>query len=68
LLYKKQQNEKARDLDKKLKKALRLKQPLAESDEHDRQEPIVYQQSWLLWLLLGLTWLGIGIYVVVQIG
>jgi hypothetical protein len=66
-LYKKQQNEKARDLNKKLKKASKQKQPLAESDDHDLQEPIVYRQAWLPWLLLGLTWLGIGIYVVVKI-
>ncbi|HEY8037154.1 MAG TPA: DUF2956 domain-containing protein [Methylobacter sp.] len=63
-LYKKQQNEKARDLDRKLKKASRQKQQLAETDDHEIQESIVYRQSWLPWLLLALTWLGIGVYVI----
>jgi hypothetical protein len=66
-LYKKQQNEKARDLDRKLKKASRQKQQLAETDDHEIQERVVYRQSWLPWLLLALTWLGIGIYTFVQI-
>jgi hypothetical protein len=61
-LYKKQQNEKARDLDRKLKKASSQKvQPIG-SDNHEVQEKIICRQHWLPWLLLGLTWLGIGIY------
>lgn len=67
-LYKKQQNEKARDLNKKLKKVSRQKPQLAESDDHEIPETVVDGQSWLPWLLLGLTWSGIGIYAVVQMG
>ena len=62
-LYKKQQNEKARDLNRKLKKASRQKQQLPESDDHEIQKSIVYRQHWLPWLLLTLSWLGMGIYI-----
>jgi hypothetical protein len=61
-LYKKQQKEKARDLDRKLKKISSQKQQSIESDDHELQERIVYRQHWLPWLLLLLTWLGVGIY------
>ena len=58
-LYKKQQKEKARELSRIRKKLSSQKeQPL----EQDKQEIIVYQQHWLPWLLLLLTWLGMGIY------
>lgn len=61
-LYKKQQNEKARDLDRKLKRSSSQKvQPIG-SDNHEAQEKIIYRQHWLPWLLLGLTWLSVGIY------
>lgn len=61
-LYKKQQKEKARDLSRKLKKISSQKGQSVESDDHEIQEIIVYQQHWLPWLLLFLTWLGVGIY------
>jgi len=61
-LYKKQQKEKARDLNRKLKKISVQKEHSIESDDHEIQEPIVYRQHWLPWLLLFLTWLGVGIY------
>ena len=64
-LYKKQQNEKARDLNRKLKKTSKQKQQLVESDDHEIQESIIYRQHWLPWLLLSLTWLGMGIYILV---
>ena len=61
-LYKKQQKEKARDLNRKLKKISGQKQPAIESDDHEIQQRIVYRQHWLPWFLLLLTWLGVGIY------
>ena len=61
-LYKKQQKEKTRDLNRKLKKISSQKEQSIESDDHETQEKIVCRQNWLPWLLLFLTWLGIGIY------
>ena len=62
-LYKKQQKEKARDLNRKLKKISGQKaQSIEESDDHEIEVGIVYRQHWLPWLLLFLTWLGVGIY------
>ena len=64
-LYKKQQKEKARDLSRKLKKISSQKEQSIESDDHEIQENIVCRQHWLPWLLLFLTWLGVGIYFIV---
>ena len=64
-LYKKQQKEKARDLNRKLKKISNHKEQSIESDEHEIQERIVYRQHWLPWLLLFLTWLGVSVYFLV---
>jgi hypothetical protein len=61
-LYKKQQKEKARDLNRKLKKISSQKEQSIEPDDYEIQESIVYRQHWLPWLLLCLTWLGVGIY------
>ncbi|MGZ4981359.1 MAG: DUF2956 domain-containing protein [Methylobacter sp.] len=64
-LYKRQQKEKARDLNRKLKKVPSQKGQSIEPDDHEIQERIVYRQHWLPWLLLFLTWLGVGIYFLV---
>ena len=61
-LYKKQQKEKSRELNRKLKKLSGQKQPLLESDELDRPISIIYRQHWLPWLLLMMTWLGMALY------
>jgi len=61
-LYKRQQKEKARDLNRKLKKISSQRDQSIELDVHELQEEIVYRQHWLPWLLLFLTWLGVGIY------
>jgi hypothetical protein len=61
-LYKRQQNEKARELNKKLKKTARQKELSINSDNNEVQEYIIYRQHWLPWLLLFVTWLSIGIY------
>ena len=60
-LYKKQQKAKARDLDK-----MRHKQPKAKDHKAERQASadIRYRQHWLPWLLLVITWTGIGLYLV----
>jgi hypothetical protein len=59
--YRKQQNVRARELDKKLKKA---KQQVAPADAHEIkiQEKVVYRQNWLPWVLLILTWLAVAAY------
>ena len=59
--YKKQQNAKARELDKKLKKANQQVTP-SDSREVEVQERVVYRQRWLPWVLLVLTWLAVAAY------
>lgn len=62
-LYKKQQKEKARELDKKLKKVTDQQAQSTElSDDRELGPEIVYRQHWLPWLLLVVTWLGIAVY------
>ncbi len=63
-LYKRQQKEKARELNKQRKKLAKQKALQIEEDNPEIAEIIVYQQHWLPWLLLLLTWLAIGIYFV----
>ena len=65
-LYKRQQKEKARDLNKKLKKTSRQKESVIATAD-DEQAYIIYRQHWLPWLLLFLTWLGVGIYFLVLV-
>ena len=57
--YKKQQNAKARELDKKLKKA---NQQIAspEASEIEVQERVIHKQHWLPWALLVLSWLAMA--------
>jgi len=59
--YKKQQNARTRELDKKLKKA---NHKVTQSDEPEIQvqERIVHKQHWLPWVLLVLTWLSVAVY------
>ena len=62
--YKKQHSAKARELDKKLKKA---NQKVTQSDKPEAhnieiQERLVYKQHWLPWVLLVLTWLAAAVY------
>ncbi|WP_347990112.1 DUF2956 domain-containing protein [Methylomonas sp. AM2-LC] len=61
-LYKRQQKEKARELNKTRKKLANQRENTVEQNDSEGQEIIVYQQHWLPWLLLILTWLGFGIY------
>jgi hypothetical protein len=59
--YKKQQNAKARELDKKHKKA---NQQVTHPDAHEitTEEKVIYKRHWLPWVLLMLTWLAIAAY------
>ena len=59
--YKKQQNAKARGLDKKRKKA---KQQHASSgaQQIEVQEKVIYRQHWLPWLLLVISWIAMTAY------
>lgn len=61
-LYKKQQKEKARQLNKRLKKAARQKNESVESDEVESETIIIYRQHWLPWLLLAISWLAMGLF------
>jgi ABC-type xylose transport system substrate-binding protein len=59
--YKKQQNAKARELDKKLKK---VNQRPATPDTHETEieEKLIYRQHWLPWTLLVISWLAMAAY------
>ena len=59
--YKKRQNAKARELDKKLKK---IKQQLASPEvrEVEVQEKVAYKQHRLPWVLLVISWLAMAVY------
>jgi len=59
--YKKQQNAKARELDKKLKKANQQVTP-SDAREVEIQERVVHKQHWLPWVLLAITWLAMAAY------
>lgn len=65
-LYKKQQKAKSRELDKKLKKvSIQFKDRQSNEGQEEKLnavDRIVYKQAWLPWVLLVLTWIGIGIY------
>lgn len=68
-LYKKQQNTTARELDKKRKQALRQLAQQVENAAPTLPLPQVvkYKQHWLPWLLLVLTWVGMGVYFAIAI-
>ncbi len=57
--YKKKQKAKARDLDKRLKSA---RTATNTSNQLELEERIIYRQHWLPWLLLGFSWMGVGVY------
>jgi hypothetical protein len=62
-IYKKQQSEKARELDKKLNKASALSAS-QETSTVQVAEPVVVKATNLPWVLLALSWLGFVAYVV----
>ncbi|MFT5655594.1 MAG: hypothetical protein ACI9XU_001315 [Arenicella sp.] len=56
--FKKQHKAKSRDLDKRLKTS----QSKTDADnEVELREQIIYRQHWLPWVLLALSWLGLGV-------
>jgi len=57
-IYKKQQNAKNRELDKNRKQADKKKINTPIKVDETNQ----IKQYWLPWVLLGITWVGIGIY------
>jgi hypothetical protein len=62
-LYKKQQKEKARELNKRFKKTSVQKEGSAtDTNDPDVEEIIDYRQHWLPWALLILSWIGMAVY------
>ena len=59
--YRKQESAKARELDKKLKKAKQQTSPPS-NPMTQVVEKVSYRQHWLPWLMLALSWGGGGIY------
>ncbi len=57
--YKQQQNAKARELDKKLRK-VRKEVASPEAGTIELQEKVVYRQRWLPWVLLLVSWLMVA--------
>jgi hypothetical protein len=65
-LYKKQQKEKAREINKRLKKAAKQKEGSTEMNDSGEEQIILYRQHWLPWTLLILSWLGMLVYFLVK--
>ncbi len=61
-LYKKQQKEKSRELNRKLQKASKPTTVLHEEAPLESDPNIVYKQSIVAWVLLFLSWGGFAIY------
>ena len=57
--YKKKHKAKLREFDKRVKKT---EVKTSQANEIEIQTQTTYRQHWLPWLLLGLTWLGGGLY------
>ena len=60
--YKKQQNVKARELDKRLKKAT-VNSLANKSSTDNTLEPVVVKSNYLPWGLLVISWLGFAAYI-----
>ncbi len=56
-LYKKQQKEKARELNRRLKKASLQKTTSVDTGDHEIEHIIVYRQHGLPWVLLVISWI-----------
>ena len=64
-LYKKQQNEKARERNRQAKKSAAIKSA-AEDHGENPPEPVSSSRNRLPWILLGLSWLVFAGYLVVS--
>ena len=61
--YKKQQNARARELDKNRKKAKRQNSsPGTQEIGVEFLEKVIYRQQWLPWALLALSWIAMVMY------
>ena len=61
-LYKKQQKERARELNKKLKQVSgQLKR--TDDAQEVQEQAVVYCQHWLPWVLLGVSWVSFIVYI-----
>ena len=58
--YRRQESSKAREIDKQLKKLKKQPQTPEPEPETGVEERVVYRQHWLPWVLLALSWGGIG--------
>jgi hypothetical protein len=61
-LYKKQESAKARELDKKRKKA-NQQSSSPDAPKIETHEKVVYRQHWLPWVLLIISWLMMAAYI-----
>ncbi|MCF7969622.1 MAG: DUF2956 domain-containing protein [Methylococcaceae bacterium] len=63
-LYKKQQKERSRELNRKLKKVSGHLNQLNETGANEEQisQAFIYRQHWLPWLLLLVSWLGFAAF------
>jgi hypothetical protein len=59
--YRKQHSAKTRELDKRLRKASQSPAPTA-PEKVEVRETVVYRQHWLPWVLLAISWIGMGVY------
>jgi hypothetical protein len=60
-LYRKQESARARELDKKLKKASQQSES-PEEPKFEVQEKVIYRQHWLPWVLLIISWLAMATF------
>jgi hypothetical protein len=63
--YKKQQNAKARELDKRLKKTA-INNSSKKPSTGNAHEPVVVKTNYLPWVLLIISWLGFAAYLVLM--
>ncbi|MBS3954684.1 MAG: DUF2956 domain-containing protein [Methylomicrobium sp.] len=61
-IYKKQQKAKARELDKKRKKPRSVSSDEFDKNLNSNTPIVIYKQNLLPWVLLGLSWLAVLLY------
>jgi hypothetical protein len=65
--YRQQQNARARELDRKLKKVKQqIAAPAVAEVEVEVREKVVCRQHWLPWILLVISWLAVAAYLFVR--
>lgn len=58
--YKKQQKSKSREQNRKLKQTPNFQNQKSKVNSQQNQPSVIYRQHWLPWVLLALTWVGAG--------